>query len=131
LCVTRYLRTDVGEDEENPKNESPDDENFKLGSPSDRTYFLKLEFASRYSPQAPVAITLDRDYANYQSTFALEQSVFTANRRLTIRLSELPPSRADDYRGFRNGWPIPHNHSRSRTQLQSQRLFQLAWAQLS
>ena len=28
-CVTRYQRTDIGEDEENPKNESPDDENFK------------------------------------------------------------------------------------------------------
>ena len=32
----------------------------------------------------------------------MEHSVFTAQRRLTIRLSELAPSRADDYRAFRN-----------------------------
>jgi hypothetical protein len=59
---------------------------------SDRTYFLKLEFASRYSPQAPVAITLDRDYANYQSTYALEQSVFTAKhprKRENLTLAKL------------------------------------------
>jgi Flp pilus assembly protein TadD len=104
LSVFRPLAigADVGDDEENPKNESPD-ENFKLGPPSDRTYSLKLEFASRYSPRTPVAITLDRDYANYQSTYKLENSVFTAQRHLTIRLTELPPSRADDYRAFRNG----------------------------
>jgi Flp pilus assembly protein TadD len=104
LSVLRPLAigADVGDDEENPKSESQD-ENFKLGPPSDRTYSLKLEFASRYSPRAPVAITLDRDYANYQSSYKLENSVFTAQRRLTIRLTELPPSRADDYRAFRNG----------------------------
>jgi len=105
LSIFRPLAigADVGEDEENQKNESPDEGNFKLGPPSDRTYSLKLEFATRYSPQAPVAISLDRDYANYQSTYTLEHSVLTAQRRLTIRLSELPPSRADDYRAFRNG----------------------------
>jgi Flp pilus assembly protein TadD len=105
LSVFRPLAigADVGEDDENQKNESPDDDNFKLGPPSDRTYSLKLEFASRYSPQAPVAISLDRDYANYHSMYTLENSVFSAQRRLTTRLSELPPSRADDYRAFRNG----------------------------
>jgi Flp pilus assembly protein TadD len=105
LSILRPLAigSDVGEDEEDQKTESPDEENFKLGPPSDRTYSLKLEFATRYSPQAPVAINLDRDYAKYQSTYMLEHSVFTAQRRFTIRLSELPPSRADDYRAFRNG----------------------------
>lgn len=105
LSVFRPLAigADVGEDDENQKNESPDDDNFKLGPPSDRTYSLKLEFASRYSPHAPVAISLDRDYATYHSTYTLENSVFSAQRRLTTRLSELPPSRADDYRAFRNG----------------------------
>jgi Flp pilus assembly protein TadD len=96
------IGADVGEEEENPTTESSDEENFKLGPPSERTYSLKLEFASRYSPRAPVAVTLDRDYANYRSAYTLENLTFTAERRLTIRLSELPPSRADDYRAFRN-----------------------------
>jgi Flp pilus assembly protein TadD len=104
LSVFRPLAigADVGEDDENQKDESPD-ENFKLGPPSIRTYSLTLEFASRYSPRTPVAITLDRDYANYQSTYKLENSIFSAQRKLTIRISELAPSRADDYRAFRNG----------------------------
>jgi len=104
LSVFRPLAigADVGEDDETPKDESTD-ENFKLGPPSHRTYSLRLEFASRYAPRTPVAITLDRDYANYQSTYKLENSTLTAQRELTIRISELAPSRADDYRAFRNG----------------------------
>lgn len=74
---------------------------FSLGPPHEYTYRIKLEFAPRYSATVPVATALDRDYAAFQSTYKLEGNVFTAERRLTIRKSELLPARADDYRAFR------------------------------
>jgi tetratricopeptide (TPR) repeat protein len=76
-------------------------EPFKLGPLNEQTYRIKLELASRYTAQAPVPIKLERDYAAYQSTYALKDNIFTAERKLTIRQPELPPARADDYRAFR------------------------------
>jgi tetratricopeptide (TPR) repeat protein len=46
---------------------------------------------------------LERDYGAYQSTHTLKDNVFTAERKLTLQQSELPPARADDYRSFRRG----------------------------
>ena len=105
LSVFRLLAigSEVGEQDADPDSESADNEPFKIGPPSERTYSLKLEFAPRYTPRSPVPITLERDYANYHSTYKLENAVFTAERKLTMRQSELLPARADDYRAFRNG----------------------------
>jgi Flp pilus assembly protein TadD len=90
-------------------DEDPDDaaggsgEPFKLGPPNEQTYRIKLELAARYTVQAPVPITLERDYGAYQSSYILKDNIFTAERKLTIRQAELPPARADDYRAFRRG----------------------------
>jgi tetratricopeptide (TPR) repeat protein len=78
-------------------------EPIKLGALNQQDYSIKLELAPRYTAQAPVAIKLERDYGAYESTYALKDNVFTAERKLTIRQSELPPVRADDYRAFRRG----------------------------
>jgi tetratricopeptide (TPR) repeat protein len=92
------VSADVGEeDEDDPSNT----ENFKLGAPNEHTYRLKLELAPRFHADAPLPVALDRDYAAYQSTYTVAGPTFTAERKLTMRLAELPPARADDYRAFR------------------------------
>jgi tetratricopeptide (TPR) repeat protein len=78
-------------------------EPLKLGPINERDYSIKLELDARYTGQAPVPIKLQRDYGAYESTYALKDNVFTAERKLNIRQSELPPARADDYRAFRRG----------------------------
>jgi tetratricopeptide (TPR) repeat protein/transglutaminase-like putative cysteine protease len=78
-------------------------EPLKLGPLKEQTYIIKLELASRYTAEAPVPMKLERDYGAYQSTYALKDNVFTAERKLTILQSEVPPARADDYRAFRRG----------------------------
>jgi len=103
--VLATVASDVGEeshDEDSEAGAEPDSsEDFSIGPQHEHVYRLRLELASRYTPAAPVATALDRDYAAYQSTYKLEGNIFTAERRLAIRKSELPPARADDYRAFR------------------------------
>ncbi len=89
----------IDETEEDP--DSSDEDTFKLGPAHQHTYRLKLELAPRYHVSAPVPITIERDYGAYQSTYKLDGNTFTAERKLTVRMSELPPARADDYRAFR------------------------------
>ncbi len=95
------VSADVDEENEDADAEVSSTETFKLGPPNEHTYRLKLELAARYTADVPVPTALDRDYGAYQSTYKLEGNVFTAERKLTLRLGELPPARADDYRAFR------------------------------
>jgi len=95
------ISADVGEDTDDPGNGAP--EPFKLGAPNQHSYKIKLELAPRYTLHAPLPVAIDRDYGAYQSTYTLKDNLFTAERKLTIRLAELAPARADDYRAFRRG----------------------------
>jgi len=98
-----YLKSvsvDVDQESEDEDAEVSNTETFKLGIPNEHTYRLKLELAARYTADVPVPTALERDYGAYQSTYKFEGNVFTAERKLTIRQGELPPSRADDYRAF-------------------------------
>ena len=44
---------------------------------------------------------LKRDYAEYEATYKIENSIFTAGRKLTLHQDELPVARASDYESFR------------------------------
>ncbi|MFZ0771522.1 MAG: DUF3857 domain-containing protein [Candidatus Sulfotelmatobacter sp.] len=99
---------DVGEEEEEEETGSSSSgsggssaEPFKIGPPNEHAYQIKLELAARYTAKAPVAVSVERDYGAYQSTYKIEGNIFTAERKLIIRQGELPPARADDYRAFR------------------------------
>ncbi len=103
LSVFNPVAVSADVDEEADEPEGGEAEPFKLGPPNQRTYRIKLELAARYTAHAPVPMALERDYGAYQSSYAIKDNVFTAERKLTIRQSELPPARADDYRAFRRG----------------------------
>ena len=95
---------DVGDEDKDAagaEGEPSKPEPFKLAPPNDNTYRVKLELASRYTAKAPVAVSVERDYGAYQSSYKVEGNVFTAERKLNMRQGELPTERADDYRAFR------------------------------
>lgn len=98
LAVAEDLSTDA----DDSKQPSTHEDNVKLGPVSDRTYSFRLELANRFTPTPPVAIQVEHDYASYHSNYKIENHVFTAERELTIKQSELPAARADDYRSFRS-----------------------------
>jgi tetratricopeptide (TPR) repeat protein len=78
-----------------------DAEPLKLGPKADYIYKIKLELPAKYTAHAPLAFSVKRDYAEYQATYHLEGTTFTAARTLTMRQDELPAPRATDYQAFR------------------------------
>jgi tetratricopeptide (TPR) repeat protein/transglutaminase-like putative cysteine protease len=78
-----------------------DAESLKLGPKADYVYKIKLELPAKYTAHAPLALSVRRDYAEYQATYKLEGTTFTAARTLTLRQDELPALRATDYQAFR------------------------------
>lgn len=96
LPLSQFNLPDVDED-----NDEPDAEPLKLGPKAEYAYKIKLELPAKYTARAPLPFSLKRDYAEYEATYKLENNVFTAGRKLTLRQDELPVSRGPDYEAFR------------------------------
>jgi tetratricopeptide (TPR) repeat protein len=103
LSVFNLAAAGADVDADSEEADGGNSEPFKFGPANERTYKIKLELAPRYTAQVPVPMTLERDYGAYQSTYAMKDNIFTAERKLSMRQSELPTARADDYRAFRRG----------------------------
>ena len=73
----------------------------KLGPKAEYSYKIKLTLPAQYTAHAPLAFSLKRDYAEYQASYQIDNGVFTAGRKLTLRQDELPTTRASDYASFR------------------------------
>lgn len=73
-----------------------------IGPVGDMDYRVRLEFPANYSVSTPTAVKMARDYGEYSSTYSLTRGVLEGERRLTVKLNELPASRRADYESFRN-----------------------------
>ena len=71
-----------------------------LGSPLDVTMTLKLKLPSNFTAQAPVAVSIVRDYAAFKSSYRFEAHTLVAERTLNFKMRELPASRVGDYLAF-------------------------------
>jgi Flp pilus assembly protein TadD len=71
-----------------------------FGSPLDVTMTLKLKLPTGFTAQAPVAVSIVRDYAAFKSSYHFESHTLFAERTLNFKMRELPASRAGDYRAF-------------------------------
>ncbi|MGA9390205.1 MAG: DUF3857 domain-containing protein [Candidatus Sulfotelmatobacter sp.] len=96
LPLCQFNMPILGDDESDA-----DAEPLKLGPKAQYVYKIKLELAAKYTARAPLPFSLKRDYAEYQATYELEGSTFTADRTLTLRQDEIPAQRATDYESFR------------------------------
>ncbi|HEY7353050.1 MAG TPA: DUF3857 domain-containing protein [Terriglobales bacterium] len=92
LPLSQISMMDADEDSTDP---------VKVGSPLEYTYKLKLEFPAKYTEGAPLPFSMKRDYANYQASYKVEGTAFTAERKLVTSVDELPSSRVSDYLAFR------------------------------
>jgi len=82
-------------------DDSLDTETLKLGPKAEYVYKIKLELPAKYTAHAPLPFSLRRDYAQYDATYKLEGTTFTAARTLTMRQDEIPATRSTDYQAFR------------------------------
>ena len=92
------VSADVDEDAENINVRVRTHSNWAL--PMSKTT-ASSSISRRDTARVPVPVHVERDYGAYQSTYKLEGSVLLAERKLVIRMGELPPARANDYRAFR------------------------------
>ena len=77
-------------------------EPIEIGPAGDMDYRVRLEFPSNYSLSTPTAVKMARDYGEYSSVYSLTKGVLEGERKLTVKLNELPASRRADYDSFRN-----------------------------
>jgi tetratricopeptide (TPR) repeat protein/transglutaminase-like putative cysteine protease len=82
---------DTTEDNANP---------ITLGSPLNVTTTLKLTFPPSFMAQAPIAIAVAHDYAEFKSSYHFENHILTATRSLNFKMRELPADRTGDYLAF-------------------------------
>ncbi len=71
-----------------------------LGSPLDVTMDLKMTLPENFSARAPVAVSVERDYAEFKSSYHFENHILTAQRSLNFKMRELPAARVSDYLAF-------------------------------
>jgi tetratricopeptide (TPR) repeat protein len=96
LPLCQFNLPDLGDDDGDA-----DADSLKLGPKAEYVYKIKLELPARYTARAPLPFSLKRDYADYQATYKLQGTTFTADRMLTMRQDELPAPRATDFEAFR------------------------------
>ena len=83
-----------------------DDDNstepIKLGAPQELKEVQTLKFPAKYKLHLPIGVDVKRDYAEYHSTYTLNNGDFTSTRTLKVLVREIPASRAEDYAAFRH-----------------------------
>jgi Flp pilus assembly protein TadD len=69
-------------------------------APSEYSYKLQLRLPSGVTARAPVPVEISRDYGLYRSTYSVAGATVSAERVITVRQSELPAERSQDYAAF-------------------------------
>jgi tetratricopeptide (TPR) repeat protein len=82
-------------------DDADDPDPIKLGPPNTRDYSLRLELPSKYTMRPPVPISQKKDYGSYEAVYKRDGNAFTAERKLEVRVAELPSARVQDYLAFR------------------------------
>ncbi len=95
LPLCQFNLPEFGDDSE------ADAEPIKLGPKAEYVYKIKLQLPANYEAHSPLPLSVKRDYAEYQATYKLEGTTFTATRTLEMRQDELPAPRVSDYEAFR------------------------------
>ena len=72
----------------------------ELGSIREATYKIRIELPTSFVGHAPLPVSMKRDYAEYLADYKVDGHVFTAERSLSFRHSELPAARRGDYTAF-------------------------------
>jgi Flp pilus assembly protein TadD/transglutaminase-like putative cysteine protease len=72
----------------------------KLGSPLDVETHLRLALPADFRVEAPTGIAVARDYAEFKSSYRLENGALIAQRALNFKAHEVPASGLPDYLAF-------------------------------
>ena len=71
-----------------------------LGSPLESISNSKMELPPAYKPQVPANVDLKYDFAEYHSSYSVNQNALTVKRQLVVKMHEVPVAELQDYRNF-------------------------------
>ena len=69
-------------------------------APMDISYKLKLTVPADVTARPPIAVKLARDYADYRADYTVAGTILSANRLMSIHISEVPAERRQDVASF-------------------------------
>ncbi len=73
-----------------------------VGPVIEETYRAHIELPANYTVQLPTNAAMARDYGEYSVSYNLGDNVLSAERKVTVKVNELPASRRSDYDSFEN-----------------------------
>jgi tetratricopeptide (TPR) repeat protein len=71
-----------------------------LGSPLSVVVHLKLDLPPAFTAQAPISVSVTRDYADFSSSYHFADHTLTAERTMNFKIRQLPADRTSDYLAF-------------------------------
>ena len=79
-----------------------------VGPAVEQVYQAHIQIPENFSLTLPPAVTMTRDYGTFSANYALNKDVLQVERRVVLKVNELPAVRRSDYESFRNavGEPI-------------------------
>jgi len=77
-------------------------EPFQIGPTGEVDYRIRLQFPANFAVRAPSAVKMARDYGEYSSSYMQSKGLLEGERKLIVKLNELPAARRADYESFRN-----------------------------
>ena len=77
-------------------------EPINIGPAGEVDYKVRLQFPGNYTLRTPLAVKMSRDYGDYASSYSLNKGVLEGERKLNVKVNELPAARRSDYESFRN-----------------------------
>jgi tetratricopeptide (TPR) repeat protein/transglutaminase-like putative cysteine protease len=73
-----------------------------VGPATETVYRSHVEFPSNFSVHVPGNVNIVREYGEYASTYKLSKNIMDAERRMLLKVNELPATRRADYISFHN-----------------------------
>jgi len=74
-----------------------------LGPPLETISDSRVELPKGYTPELPLDVNLNCDFAEYHASYSQDQGVLVAKRRLLVKLHEVPIAELENYRTFVKG----------------------------
>ena len=100
--VNFALLPPLGRAHAKPFNKKNPAEPVDVGPSGDQVYRAKIQFPANYTFHVPADTRMTRDYGEYSSTYTLTKNTLTAERRMILKVNELPATRRADFDSFRS-----------------------------
>jgi len=72
-----------------------------VGPVEERAYRAHIQVPANYTIHVPSDVRMTRDFGEYSSSYVLGKGTLTAERRMLVKVNELPATRRADFESFR------------------------------